>query len=166
MAMTPDGCSICGGTYFYISNHKCVECLRAFGKARAEKRAAVLLRGRNGVKQGFVMFGTVAHQILLHLDKNGPATHGEILEGVGTVVTTDIRRLVAAGFIEVIGEVRDGRRLPCKAYDIPGRSEKLPKVKRLTRREMYVNYRKRRQSRVASVFEFRGQITINERKAA
>lgn len=166
MAMTPTGCSACGGTYFYISNHKCVACLQASGKARAQKRASMNLRGRNGVKQGFLMFGTVAHQILMHLDRNGPATHGELRDGVGTTVTTDIRRLLEAGFIEVIGEVRDARSLPCKAYDIPGRSEKLPKVKRMTRKEMHANYRKRRQARVASVFEFRGKIPINERKAA
>lgn len=166
MAMTPDGCSICGGTYFYISSHKCVACMKRFGLARTEKRAAISLRGRSGVVHGFLMFGTVAHKILLHLDKSGPSTHAEIQRAVDTVVSTDIRRMLAAGFIEVIGEVREALSRPCKAYDIPGRSEKLPKVKRLTKKEMYVNYRKRRQTRVASVFEFRGKISINERKAA
>ncbi len=166
MAMTPDGCSACGGTYFYISNHRCVACVSEVGRIKSEAKAATSLRGRNGLRHGFLLFDTVAHKILLYLDKNGPAGHAELLKGTGTIVATDIRKLVLAGFIEVIGEARETGGRPYSVFDIVGRSEKMPPLKRQTKAQMIANYRKRRRARVASVFEFRGKISINERKAA
>ena len=156
-------CNRCGGTRRYTSNGKCIACVATDGAARHAARIARDGNGHVGLKDGFIRFGTLAHQILLYVHQSGPTLHADFVEAMpGEVsLSANLGRLVKHGFL-----YRAGR----QAYRSGVRSGYLFALKKphsrvsadppTTPRSRQHRYRTGRALKVPSVFEFRGSMTL------
>ncbi len=119
-----------------------------------------------GLPQGYVRFGSLAHQVLLALAEHGDLRHAdlnELLEADPRYVGMALVRLSQYGFIYARRKVRgqhEGERTQ-KLWTLE--PVEMASWRRLSVRERCRNYRARKALRAPSVFAFRGQIKIEER---
>lgn len=116
-----------------------------------------------GLGQGFVRFGTVAHDILLYLHEHGPARYTDLFEELGHSrgVSANLRRLRKFGFIykydvSPLKETGERTQAVWSLSMPPGyRVRRMRDYKPLTPAERTKRYRERKKKRVSSIWEFR-----------
>lgn len=156
-------CNRCGGTNRYTSNGKCVTCVATDGAARHARAIARNGNYHAGLKDGFVRFGTLAHQILRHIHVAGPSLHADLVEAMpGEIgLSANLGRLVRHGLLH-----RAGR----QSFRSGVRSGHLFSIEKPTRHESQARphtpeacqsrYRAARKLKVSSVFDYRGGMTL------
>lgn len=112
-----------------------------------------------GLRQGFLEFGTTAHQILLHLHKYGKLRYIDIAEGLDLDVrlaSTVMRRLRVHGFVHIdsYSYHRDSGERTQAVYSLK-RPHRRPMLQPETEAERMAKRRRLAKYRVASVFEWR-----------
>lgn len=154
--------SRCGETLRYVRNGKCVACVATDGAARQARRTDRKGNYRVGLVDGFVRFGTLAHRILLYVHNIGPASHAELVEEMPEEVgvSATLGKLTRHGFL-----YRSGRQ--CHKPGI--RSGYVFSLKKraavelrtpTTARTRSLSYKAAQRLKVASVFDFRGSISL------
>ena len=121
-----------------------------------------------GIPQKFVEFGTVYHLILKALHEHGPMGGGELtelLEITRNSVGMALFRLKCHGFVFVVDK-RSELDTDQRTHEVF--SLKRPKTKFVpppisTPTQRQAKYRAKKRLKVASVFQFRGEIQIAQR---
>ena len=152
----------CGETLRYVRNGKCVACVATDGAARQARRTDRNGNYRIGVAEGFVRFGTLAHRILAYIHAVGPASHAEIVEEMPEEVGVSaiLGRLVRHGLLYRVGRqshkpgIRSGYVF---SLSRPTAAELRPPT---TARTRNLSYKAAQRLKVASVFDFRGSISL------
>jgi hypothetical protein len=124
-----------------------------------------------GIGKGFVKFGTMAHRVLTLIHASGRATlpglHQDIVDLQGDdpslyrEVGTTLDRLHHYGLIHRVGRQRSaaGQLAYVYALEKGGRGADWEQARSSS--ERCRRYREKARVRVSSVFEFRGQITVD-----
>lgn len=144
----------------YASNGKCIQCVAERGKKRHDAKIARDGNWHVGVGSGFIWFGSLYEKILRHIYATGPASHADLRDDMPEEIGLSVAlgRLAACGFLHRVGYqasktgVRGGY-----VFDIaPVNTMPAPPPHSVSQKR----YRTARQLRVASVFDFRGQIDL------
>lgn len=117
-----------------------------------------------GLPQGYVRFGSLAHQVLLALAEHGDQRQVdlvELLEAYPRYVGMALSRLSKFGFIYARRKVRATGERTQKLWTLE--PVEMASWRRLSVRERTRSYRARQALRAPSVFAFRGQIKMEGR---
>lgn len=116
-----------------------------------------------GLGMGFVRFGTLAHHILVLIHEEGPQTNASISAqyGEAQAVAANIQRLLANGFLFVVGKDRPAVGRSHRVYGLTKPESQRGFLRRMTGAERSAKYRKRKPLRETnSIFNFRGSIPL------
>jgi hypothetical protein len=119
-----------------------------------------------GLAQGFVKFNSVGYRVLKYLHEHGPSLAADIRRDASHSETSQISativRLRRNGFIHIVGRDRKPGKRSHPLFAIEPVRSKYLYVPIMTPAEKQKGYRERRKIKVASVFDYRGNIPINK----
>lgn len=118
-----------------------------------------------GIPSGYIRFGTLAHKILLFIHENGRSTQSMLVEELGKENTSHIslalKKMADYGFVYRWGKWRarpgDNR---MQSWNICPPQMEIRDTPKLTSKERGARYHKKRKMKVASVFNFRGKVSL------
>lgn len=120
-----------------------------------------------GIAQGFIRFGTLAHQILILMHETGHQSNSSLTDTlIGDLadppqaIAVNLQRLLRHGFIFVVGKDRPPVGRSHRIYGLTPQVNIL-RVRKMTPQERTAKYRARRAlQQTTSVFTFRGSVQL------